>query len=453
MRDKLIDLRYILLTMLLVSLLALIIYLLIDAQQADKLVSNQTIQSLEAKQDTLIDKIDSLEDQLADATTDKQTTAFSKPIQPAAQKPASRSANQQTRTPVAQRPIVQQPVVQQPLVPTAPQPETPPVVVEDPNADFIECANQAIDRVENIDTCATEHPTSPTATKITDNCEPNFEANCVIQYLAGDLRTAYLDLANSEYERLQREAEKIKQAESVNNDFINCWNTFRQNSQAVQCLWTWQNHSTLAQTIIQCWQDTQAGIKSDNERCHHQAVKNFIAAHLAPIRVEATFLPANWNNLTLKAMKSYATTSRYLTGWRALTDRDKNALNPFECAINKISAGNGDCVDRKYGQTVFNHKQHHLGSHTFEYVEPRVTTTPPTTGNNTAFLPANWGTLTTEQRIAHWAANKAAFDVAWAALSTAHKLALNPYGCIITQIRADNARCAGGSEGSIPFNP
>ena len=83
--------------------------------------------------------------------------------------------------------------------------------------------------------------------------------------------------------------------------------------------------------------------------------------------------------------------------------------------------------------------------------ETTTTTTTDTPVANTAFLPANWGTLTTEQRVAHWASNKASFDTAWAALSTAQKIALNPYGCVVTQVRADNARCTQGSEGSVTF--
>ena len=83
--------------------------------------------------------------------------------------------------------------------------------------------------------------------------------------------------------------------------------------------------------------------------------------------------------------------------------------------------------------------------------ETTTTTTTDTPVANTGFLPANWGTLTTEQRVAHWASNKASFDTAWAALSTAQKIALNPYGCVVTQVRADNARCTQGSEGSVAF--
>ena len=84
--------------------------------------------------------------------------------------------------------------------------------------------------------------------------------------------------------------------------------------------------------------------------------------------------------------------------------------------------------------------------------EAETTTSEATaTTGSTGFLPANWGTLTIEQRIAHWSAHQAAFDAAWAALSTAQKIALNPFGCITTQIREDNGRCAGDSEGSVTF--
>ena len=83
--------------------------------------------------------------------------------------------------------------------------------------------------------------------------------------------------------------------------------------------------------------------------------------------------------------------------------------------------------------------------------ETTTTTTTDTPVANTGFLPSNWGTLTTEQRVAHWASNKASFDTAWAALSLNQKIALNPFGCVTTQIRGDNARCTGDSEGSVAF--
>ena len=79
-----------------------------------------------------------------------------------------------------------------------------------------------------------------------------------------------------------------------------------------------------------------------------------------------------------------------------------------------------------------------------------TTTTQPVV-TQTAFLPANWGTLSTEQRVAHWSANQATFDTAWAALSTGQKIALNPFGCATGKIRADNGRCLNGGEGAVTF--
>ena len=172
MRTKLISLRYVLLTILSVFLLALIIYIVIDRQQAHKIASNETIQTLEAEQANLTDKITNLEDQLAqqdqsadpepaDSSKTKSTTTASKPAitksatQSTTTRPASSSANQQARNPLRQNlleePTSPAPNAETPEEPTeTPDPEDDPTPIQ-PNKKPVVVVEEPIDTPEPED--------------------------------------------------------------------------------------------------------------------------------------------------------------------------------------------------------------------------------------------------------------------------------------------------------------
>ena len=65
------------------------------------------------------------------------------------------------------------------------------------------------------------------------------------------------------------------------------------------------------------------------------------------------------------------------------------------------------------------------------------------------FLPSNWHNLSFAAKVDYWDSNRA-IRRAWADLTTAQKIALNPFNCQPRKIRADNARCLNGQQMATP---